>query len=84
MRKIKSKARGPRNYVSKSGVSHRQLGVSELGIFTALFVDHDEKKKKKTFNKVGGAFCRTKLPDREEGGVCSGNGYLDIPYPNSF
>ena len=42
MRLIKSKHRGPRDYVLKSGALQRDSGVSELGIFTTLFVDQDD------------------------------------------
>ena len=81
MRMIKSKPRGPRDYVFKSGAQQRDSGISELGIFTTLFVDQDDDDEK---NSIGGVFCRTKLPVCLEGGVCSGNGFLDVPYSNSF
>ena len=86
MRKIKSKPQGPREYISKSGVPHHEQGISELGLFTTLLVvnDNEKKKKEEVMTSMGGAFCRTKHPDRDEGGVCSGNGFVDIPYFNSF
>jgi glutathione synthase len=86
MRKIKSKPQGPREYISKSGVPHHEQGISELGLFTTLLVvnDNEKKKKEEVMTSMGGAFCRTKHPDRDEGGVCSGNGFIDIPYFNSF
>jgi len=81
MRKIKSIPFAAELLTKNGEIKSCPQTISELGLFSVFCADgRNENEVNELVNKVAGSFIRTKLATSEEGGVCSGFGFLNTPF----
>mmetsp|Transcript_4797 Transcript_4797/g.11799 ORF Transcript_4797/g.11799 Transcript_4797/m.11799 type:complete len:1093 (+) Transcript_4797:168-3446(+) len=79
MRKINALEEKNFAFFGGDRVLEHAAGIAEIGAFTVFFADPATSSTGRELNLSSTAFQRVKHANSNEGGICAGHGFLDIP-----